>query len=188
MWWFANKGVTPNDITYIRSVVFAVVIGLWLKGLINQDIQLLIIAFLVAIPSWISDRLDGDLARVTNQMTELGKHFDPFADKLKFYFAMALFSPYISVLGVVFLTVNAILDIYSTHMRSKQTQAKSGANNFGKFKLGSQVTALGIYAIGVMFIVEQVELGAYVMYLGDLALGIAAYFAIKSTTARKANI
>ncbi|ROL57449.1 CDP-alcohol phosphatidyltransferase family protein [Bacteroidetes/Chlorobi group bacterium Naka2016] len=65
----------PNILSAIR-LVLAFVIGYLL---FNNEKVVAIILILIA---WVTDLLDGYLARKTNKISELGKILDPLADKL----------------------------------------------------------------------------------------------------------
>ncbi|MEJ5286431.1 MAG: CDP-alcohol phosphatidyltransferase family protein [Bacteroidota bacterium] len=65
----------PNILSAIR-LVLAFVIGYLLFN--NEKV----IAIILIIIAWVTDLLDGYLARKTNKISELGKILDPLADKL----------------------------------------------------------------------------------------------------------
>ena len=65
----------PNIISFVRILLIPVFAWAYL-----QD-RMVLALVLVAI-SGISDKLDGTIARRTNQISELGKLLDPVADKL----------------------------------------------------------------------------------------------------------
>jgi len=64
----------PNLITLLRIVLVPVVVILLIQGFFLK-------ALIVFIVAGLSDALDGFLARVLNQQTELGAYLDPIADK-----------------------------------------------------------------------------------------------------------
>ena len=72
---FTNVWNVPNALTMLRLVLVPVFIVLFLRG---QRIAALVV-FCVAS---LTDMLDGQIARRTNQVTDFGKLFDPLADKL----------------------------------------------------------------------------------------------------------
>ena len=72
---FTNVWNVPNALTMLRLVLVPVFIVVFLNG---HDMPALVI-FCVAS---ITDLLDGQIARRTNQITDFGKLFDPLADKL----------------------------------------------------------------------------------------------------------
>jgi len=64
----------PNLITLLRIILVPVVVILLIQGFFLK-------ALIVFIVAGLSDALDGFLARVLNQQTELGAYLDPIADK-----------------------------------------------------------------------------------------------------------
>lgn len=64
----------PNLITLLRIILVPVVVILLIQGFFLK-------ALIVFIIAGLSDALDGFLARVLNQKTELGAYLDPIADK-----------------------------------------------------------------------------------------------------------
>ena len=67
----------PNILTFIRLLAIPVLARLIYIG---QPYDLL--AFIMFLGIWLTDMLDGYIARKYNQITEFGKLFDPFVDKL----------------------------------------------------------------------------------------------------------
>ena len=67
----------PNLLTLIRLLAIPVLARLIYVG---QPYDL--VAFLLFLGIWLTDMLDGYIARKYNQITEFGKLFDPFVDKL----------------------------------------------------------------------------------------------------------
>lgn len=65
----------PNALTLIRILL----IPLFVIFLISKSFQSALIAFVVA---GITDGLDGFIARIWDQRTDLGSYLDPIADKL----------------------------------------------------------------------------------------------------------
>jgi cardiolipin synthase len=65
----------PNALTLIRILL----IPLFVIFLISKSFQNALITFVIA---GITDGLDGFIARIWNQRTELGSYLDPIADKL----------------------------------------------------------------------------------------------------------
>ena len=65
----------PNYITLLRVILIPFFIGFMVYGY-NRE------ALLVFVSACITDALDGSIARLMNQKTELGAFLDPMADKL----------------------------------------------------------------------------------------------------------
>lgn len=72
----ANRILTvPNAMSALRILIVPVFAALYLKGHVAAAVGVLLF-------SGLTDMLDGLIARRFNQITELGKMLDPFADKL----------------------------------------------------------------------------------------------------------
>lgn len=67
----------PNILTLLRLLAIP-----WLCFLIWQWPEYRLPAFLLFIGIWLTDLLDGFIARRFNQMSEFGKLFDPLVDKI----------------------------------------------------------------------------------------------------------
>lgn len=72
----SNRILTvPNAMSVLRILLVPVFAALYLKGYVAAAVVLLVF-------SGLTDMLDGLIARHFNQITDLGKMLDPFADKL----------------------------------------------------------------------------------------------------------
>jgi phosphatidylglycerophosphate synthase len=69
----ANLGLTPNSITFVSVVLVFVVMALFAQGQFAAGVA---VGFLMSF----LDTLDGKLARVTQQTSKFGKHFDHITD------------------------------------------------------------------------------------------------------------
>lgn len=65
----------PNIFSYLRLILIPVFVVLYVKDHYAYALGVLIV-------SWVSDVLDGFIARRFNMVTDLGKFLDPLADKL----------------------------------------------------------------------------------------------------------
>ena len=65
----------PNSLTILRILLITVYVGLLTYGQFDYALGVLFVAGL-------TDGLDGTIARVANQRTQLGAFLDPLADKL----------------------------------------------------------------------------------------------------------
>lgn len=77
----------PNSLTIIRIVIIPAFITAIIYGKYQYALSLFIIAA-------ITDTLDGLMARLTNQKTELGTFLDPLADKFLLVTSFIIFSLY----------------------------------------------------------------------------------------------
>jgi cardiolipin synthase len=133
----------PNLLSLFRMILGFITLFLYI---IIQDfykIQLYLIFFIIF--AYISDILDGFLARKYNTITELGKIIDPVADKI-FIFAIVLilFLSY-RLNSVIFYTViiRDLLIISGSFLFTKKKNFVIPSNYFGKFT----VFTLGIYLL-----------------------------------------
>ena len=65
----------PNYITLVRVILIPFFINLMIYGYYRAALAVFVVAF-------VTDALDGMIARLTNTQTELGAFLDPMADKL----------------------------------------------------------------------------------------------------------
>ncbi|MEM1668963.1 MAG: CDP-alcohol phosphatidyltransferase family protein, partial [Thermofilaceae archaeon] len=65
----------PNLLSLYRLLLSLIIPILWIRGFSPKWLSLLIFSGV------ISDTLDGNLARILKQKTDLGKILDPLADK-----------------------------------------------------------------------------------------------------------
>lgn len=77
----------PNIITFIRIILIPV----FVTALVYRKYEYALLLFIAAA---VTDALDGLLARITNQKTELGAFLDPLADKFLLVTSFILFSVY----------------------------------------------------------------------------------------------
>ena len=88
---FKKNLTIPNFLTLIRILLIPVYVILFVRGMKYQ-------ALAVFVAACLTDLFDGFLARKLNQITDLGKLMDPFADKtmvLTAMFSMAIGNSYI---------------------------------------------------------------------------------------------
>lgn len=93
----------PNILSYIRILLIPPFMYLFLKGKFVES------AVVIAL-SGLSDCVDGFLARRLNQITQLGKMLDPFADKLTLI-AVAVCLSIIEPMIFPVITILALKDI-----------------------------------------------------------------------------
>ena len=149
-WIGYDLGITPNQITWGRLIIF---IPGWLTWVYKNELaqwtgmpwQLLgVFALIVVTIVIIFDIVDGALARETGQVSEHGKILDPLVDKFITYSSLVLFWSAIDRIGLLLLFA---LDITSTFLRGVQVE---GANEFGKKKALSQNISKFFFATAVL--------------------------------------
>lgn len=121
----------PNLMGYFRLILIPIYLYLYLKAENTKDYY---IAALIMLISFVSDFLDGKIARKFHMITEFGKILDPVADKVT-QGAMAIsFTfryPAMTVLLLVFLCKEAFMGITGLYMMKKGYRM-NGAQMHGK--------------------------------------------------------
>lgn len=107
----------PNQISLARILMTPVLIFFYLADFIPYGKLVALIVYFIA---WMSDMVDGYIARKYNMVTDLGKLLDPVADKLLATTALLLVvvdhtipAPY----GVIFLFIMFLRDYVVTGLR-----------------------------------------------------------------------
>lgn len=155
---------SPTLLTILRmllSIAFLIFVLL-------PDTWAKVTALIIFIIAAITDKIDGQLARKSKQVTDLGAFLDPLADKMLVNLALLA----LTYLGIVPLWVFAVIlvrDFAVDGMR--MTVARKGitiaASFYGKLKTVTQMVALIILLLNL--IVNQAPLAI----LGDIALYLA---------------
>jgi CDP-diacylglycerol--glycerol-3-phosphate 3-phosphatidyltransferase len=152
----------PTKITVSRIVLVAVMLlGLFVLEFIpnlqiplvgNTGISLVyFICFFIFVIAALTDKLDGDLARKWNQVTDLGKFLDPVADKLLvdsmlIYLMLPHFNANQMVIPVYCVIVMIIRDLVVDSLRfiAAGKGKVLAANIFGKIKTACQMVAIPV--------------------------------------------
>ena len=95
----------PNILTLTRVLLIPIFVIL----IINKSIEWALLTFAIA---GITDGIDGLIARITHQRTELGAYLDPIADKLLLFSAfitLAIVEIIPSWLAVIVITRDVII-------------------------------------------------------------------------------
>ncbi len=140
--------ITPNHLSGLR-IFLATIIILLMYG---HYYKISGIIFLVAA---IFDAMDGSMARLRDQVTEIGAYLDPLADKIINFTAFLGFlfyikSDYYLSLIIAILAIDFTLFLIATFKYSAKNIfylemikiKKSGANHWGKIKMVLQVIVL----------------------------------------------
>ena len=130
----------PNQLTLARLVL-----AILLFGLIHAEAWAsCIVVFAVAA---LTDWLDGYLARLRNQLSDLGRNLDPLVDKVLLCGTFIFLLPAGSKQGWLapwMVTVVVARELIITSLRSylETLGARFGADWMGKLKMGLQCTAV----------------------------------------------
>ena len=121
----------PNILSYLRILMIPLYVYLYLQA---NSVREYYLAAGVLVLSGMTDALDGWLARKLNQITNLGKALDPFADKLTqiaVVGAMSWKKPYILPLLILFVLKELYL-LLNNLILMKKNIVMDGAMWFGK--------------------------------------------------------
>ncbi|MEG2212653.1 MAG: CDP-alcohol phosphatidyltransferase family protein [Clostridiales bacterium] len=135
----ANVSI-PNVISAIRILMIPVIIWLYLRGQYN-------LAALMVIISFVSDIVDGYIARHFHQITPLGKVLDPIADKLtQVIITIAMCFTYVQTIPlVIILCAKELLMLILGLAMLKQGGEPISAHWWGKL-------STGVFYVGMIMI------------------------------------
>ena len=127
-----NNLSIPNLISLIRIAMIPWILWAYNSGRVMLSVTLVLV-------SWVSDVVDGFIARHFNQITELGKVLDPVADKLtQIAMAVILCGSFRQVLPLmVILVVKELLTLLLGLRMMKNGGAAICAKWWGKVSTGA---------------------------------------------------
>ena len=142
-----KKMNVPNKLTVLRICIVPIIVIISLINIpgefwgIPVEYWLMDILFIIAS---ITDKLDGDLARKNNQITNFGKFLDPIADKI------LVVSAFIILVGeqklptwVPIIVIFREFVVSAYRLITVQSNGKViAANKWGKIKTASQMVAI----------------------------------------------
>ncbi len=168
------KITVPNIITSIRFVAIPfMAYYIYASVSINEDYN--IVAFILFISIWATDVLDGYIARNFNQVSDFGKLFDPFVDKL-FQFVTALMMAIVHKLPFwvpVIIFIKELLMIVGGTVLFKKYRLVVYSKWYGKL-----ATVLFVLAFCVLFFLPR-DMISKSGYLFILPIGISFFAYIK---------
>ncbi|MDD4326761.1 MAG: CDP-alcohol phosphatidyltransferase family protein [Eubacteriales bacterium] len=162
----------PNIITSVRFAAIPVM-AYFIYASAMIDSKYNVIAFVLFVLIWATDVLDGFIARKYDQVTNFGKLFDPFVDKL-FQFVTALM---MMIVGRLPLWVPCVIFVKELLMLI------GGTLLLTKYKLvvyskwyGKAATVLFVFAFCILFFIPQdsTHLTGYLFVL-PLLMSLIAY-------------
>lgn len=158
----------PNKLTLFRIFLVPIV----LVFLISPSMWSCFIAAVVFTLAAITDWLDGHLARVTNQVTVLGKLLDPIADKL---LVVATLVPLVALdrisAWIVVVLIGREIAVSGLRMIASSQGIHIEASHFGKYKMVAEIVA-------ILFII--LDFNIIFHYLGQIGIYIAMILSISS--------
>ncbi|MFH1098942.1 MAG: CDP-alcohol phosphatidyltransferase family protein [Candidatus Uhrbacteria bacterium] len=141
--------VTPNQVTVFRFATTPVVLYLLLIGEYGWGL----LAFLIVAAT---DVVDGALARTRGQVTDWGKLYDPFADKL--LIGSVVFAVVVreldAVIGLSVVAVEAVIIGLAWYGRTHGRVVQ--ANRWGKAKMALEVAGVTFLLLGLAFGIPEV--------------------------------
>lgn len=152
-----NKNLTvPNFLSVIRIVIVPFFAYFFIKGKTYEAIVLLVL-------SGISDCLDGFIARKFNQITEIGKILDPFADKITqvtVALCLAIRFPAICPFLILFLVKELAMLVCGIYLIGHKKRKPGASLWFGKV-----ATVMFYISAGVIFFMEILKVAEHTFNL-----------------------
>jgi len=149
----------PNILTLIRVLLIPV----FVIFIINKSFMEALITFAVA---GITDGIDGLVARITHQRTELGAYLDPIADKLLLisaFITLAIIEIIPSWLAVVVITRDVIILIGFLVMLLTSYRPKIDPSFVSKLTTTFQICTILIVLLGEYYYILK-ELSTIAIY------------------------
>lgn len=148
-----------NAVSLSRALIAIPILYLYHAS--GKDANWLIAVFIAY--AFISDYLDGYLARKMNQVTEFGKVADPLADKVC-AIILFLYGAYIGIIPYFFLAVLVIRDALIL-LGSLMIKRKRGKYAMSVISGKVAVNVLAIYWITAFFFPHKEQTIAFLMWL-----------------------
>jgi cardiolipin synthase len=142
----------PNVMTLTRVLL----IPIFIIFIINKSFTAALITFAIA---GITDGIDGLIARITNQRTELGAYLDPIADKLLLlstFSTLAIIEIIPSWLAVIVITRDVIILIGFLLMLLTSYHPKINPSFLSKTTTTLQISTILLVLIGQYYEISYV--------------------------------
>lgn len=170
-----SRKKTPLTIPTYFTIARMILSVVFLVFILLPDTWAKIVALAIFIISAITDKIDGDLARKSKTVTDIGAFLDPLADKMLVNLAFLA----LVYLGVVPLWVFAVILVRDFAIDGMRMMvARNGvtvpASIYGKLKTTFQMTALIIITLNLITNLE------FFTIIGNIALYIALALTIFS--------
>ncbi len=160
----------PNKLTLLRIFL----IPLLLVFLISPSFWPCFFAAIIFALAAATDWLDGHLARVTNQVTLLGKLLDPVADKLLVVSALVPLVELDRVAAwIVVIIVGREFAVSGLRMIASAQGIHISAGSLGKYKMGAEITA-------ILFLI--LDFNILFHYLGQISILVAMVLSVLSAS------
>jgi len=157
----------PNILTMIRMIAIVPLVILLSKWPVHRTLSLILF-----LAIWLTDMLDGYIARTYNQITDFGKLFDPLVDKL-FQTAVAVTMAAIGRLPIwvpCFIICRETLMIVGGYLLLRNYEMVVYSDIFGKLATVFYVMALTL----LFFIPDEPAWIRHVIFIPGTALSVVA--------------
>jgi len=161
-----------NIITIIRIILAPIFVVILLTKMENKEI----IALIVFVIAAISDTIDGYIARKYNQITDLGKFLDPFADKLIVTSAL-LALVHLQIVETWVATVIILREILITGFRFYFLVNDAV---FSASWLAKKKTLFQIVSLGILIVYERLPYPDIMFTAGTILLYFATFLTVYS--------
>lgn len=155
----------PNTLSFFRILLIPIFLYM-----LNSNKQMgIYVATAILALSYITDILDGYIARKKNMVTELGKILDPLADKITQLVVVIalLLKEYIPAFVLIVLLVKELVQISGgIYIKIKLKEQMPPSNVFGKI-------STGMFYISMLLLLLAVPYAIYIVYITTIMLVIA---------------
>jgi CDP-diacylglycerol--glycerol-3-phosphate 3-phosphatidyltransferase len=181
----------PNVLTVIRIALVPLYLYFLLAPHDSPNLYTCrFIAFVVFTIAMLTDKLDGDIARKRQIITDFGKLMDPIADKLLLGSAFIAFS-YLGEIPVVVTVIILFREIFITVYRFivvKRRKIVIAASIWGKVKTVTQSITLGAYSLPYFFFPEaQIVLFCLLILTVVITVASGVEIVVKARSRDKVN-
>lgn len=170
------KWIKPNHLTLARLILLGPIIYF----LLEKKYVWFLIIYLAA---WLTDLLDGPLARLRKQTSAWGVFLDPLADRLLFFIPLIIIGPEKIEPFIFWLLIISEMAIYllalffSGLLKILKLKFEFGSNIFGKLKAQTQLLIIFLLILALFLnqkiILDLIQVLIY-LALGFLCLSLIA--------------
>jgi len=164
----------PNYLTLSRIVIafLCMAFMLW------NNLFSLVTAFLLFILASFTDFLDGFIARRYNKVSDLGKLFDPIADKI---LILGVFLAFLALgiinIWMVIIIMTREFIITGVRLFAINKGYILGARRFGKHKTASQMIGV-IYIFAVLILRKMLPESTIILFLYDKGVPLLMWYIV----------
>lgn len=177
MLWAVPRNLRPNHVTALRFVLVPAVFLLFRAGFLWT--ALAVFAFAAC-----TDFLDGAMARVRDQVTDLGIFIDPLADKLLVASALLAIGSEFLVVKIILASVAfelVVMAVGAAHWARRGRIVQ--ANVFGKVKMVLLSVGISVFLLGrVLGAAGTVDAAVWILWV---AMAFAVASGVKFVVSRR---